>query len=73
MAEDGLHAGDSIQGPVPKDLGFEFGLLCVGSVGEHLSERKISAFNQRALITSIILQKHRFDTGLTHILAGQRK
>ncbi|KAK8486504.1 hypothetical protein V6N11_061154 [Hibiscus sabdariffa] len=26
------------QGPVPGDLGFEFGLLCVGSVGEHLSE-----------------------------------
>ncbi|KAK8972240.1 hypothetical protein V6N11_028946 [Hibiscus sabdariffa] len=38
MAEDGPHAGDSIQGPVPEDLGFEFGLLCVSSVGKHLSE-----------------------------------
>ncbi|KAK9020069.1 hypothetical protein V6N11_054563 [Hibiscus sabdariffa] len=38
MAEDGPHACDSIQCPVPKDLGFEFGLLCVGGVGEHLSE-----------------------------------
>ncbi|KAK8555406.1 hypothetical protein V6N13_045938 [Hibiscus sabdariffa] len=38
MDKDGPHACDSIQGPVPGDLGFEFGLLCVGSVGEHLSE-----------------------------------
>ncbi|KAK8487018.1 hypothetical protein V6N13_096642 [Hibiscus sabdariffa] len=38
MVEDGPHAGDSIQGPVPEDLGIEFGLLCVGSVGEHLPE-----------------------------------
>ncbi|KAK8498890.1 hypothetical protein V6N12_044622 [Hibiscus sabdariffa] len=38
MDKDGPHACDSIQGLVPGDLGFEFGLLCVGSVGEHLSE-----------------------------------
>ncbi|KAK8499357.1 hypothetical protein V6N12_037002 [Hibiscus sabdariffa] len=37
-SECGSCPGDSIQGSIPEDLDFEFSLLCVGSVGEYLSE-----------------------------------